>query len=235
LRYTLPERIMHWVAGLTYLYLLVTGLAFYTPRLYWLAVMLGGGPTSRLWHPLIGLAFTASVLWMWYEWRADMRATEADRAWKATFRHYVRNEDDQVAGVGRFNPGQKGFFWMMFWGGLALLLSGMAMWFTEYIPWSLYWLRHLAILVHVVAALLTIGAFIIHFYMGTAVVREGLVLSFAVRYRKHGYARITRFGITKLWEGRRAKGEPLFLGPAHCPRSGPRRGISVCGGGPGLL
>ena len=59
LRYTLAERLVHWIAGLTYVYQLLTGLAFYSPHLYWLAAVLGGGPTSRYWHPWIGLLFTA--------------------------------------------------------------------------------------------------------------------------------------------------------------------------------
>jgi formate dehydrogenase subunit gamma len=173
LRYTYLERIMHWIAGLSYVYLMLTGLAFFTPWLFWIAVILGGGPTSRLWHPIIGLVFTASVLWMYNDWKADMMHTPADTVWRKTAKYYVRNEDDLVAPAGRFNQGQKHFFWTMFWGGLALLLSGLVLWFPEYIPWSVHWVRYLAILVHVGGGLLTIGAFIIHFYMGTAVVREG--------------------------------------------------------------
>src|SRR5512138_2983763 len=114
LRYTYKERVMHWIAGITYSYLFLTGLAFFTPWLYWLALVLGGGPTSRYWHPIIGLVFSASVLWMYQDWKADMKKQDSDAAWKKTFRYYVRNEDDKVAGVGRFNPGQKGFFWIMF-------------------------------------------------------------------------------------------------------------------------
>jgi formate dehydrogenase subunit gamma len=73
--------------------------------------------------------------------------------------------------VGRFNLGQKYLFWVMFWGGIALLLSGLVLWFTEYIPWSLRFLRYISILVHPIAFLVTLGAFIIHVYLGTAVVR----------------------------------------------------------------
>ena len=52
-RYTFKERLMHWFTGGTYLYCLATGLAFYSPHLYWLAYMLGGAPTSRFWHPIL--------------------------------------------------------------------------------------------------------------------------------------------------------------------------------------
>lgn len=173
LRYTYNERVMHWVSGITYLYLLATGLAFWTPHLYWIAILLGGGGFSRFWHPVIGLVFTASVLWMYAEWKADMAITRDDLRWKETIGAYVRNQDEKVAPAGRFNYGQKQFFWVMFWGAVALLLSGLVLWFTDSIPWNLHWLRYVAILVHAVGALFTIGAFIIHVYMGTAVVREG--------------------------------------------------------------
>ncbi|HTC94045.1 MAG TPA: formate dehydrogenase subunit gamma [Terriglobales bacterium] len=171
LRYTFSERIHHWIAGLSYLYCLVTGLAFWSPYLYWMAALAGSGPTARFWHPWVGLVFTISTLWMYKLWRRDMATTEADIAWKKAMRHYIRNEDEKLPAVGRFNYGQKLFFWLMFYGAIVLVLSGIGLWFVESIPWSLRWLRYLAVTVHVGTALVTIGAFIIHVYMGTAMVR----------------------------------------------------------------
>jgi formate dehydrogenase subunit gamma len=171
LRYTLAERLIHWLAALTYIYLLLTGLAFYSPHLWWIAVMLGGGPTSRFWHPLVGLAFLLTVLWMWNAWKTDMRTTDADRRWGRAILHYIRNEDENLPPVGRFNIGQKQFFWIMLYSGLALLASGLVLWFSGALPWSLRGLRYLAVLVHVVAFLVTVAVFIVHVYMGTAVVR----------------------------------------------------------------
>ena len=173
LRYTLGERVNHWIAGLSYMYLLITGLAFWSPYMFWLAILVGGGPTARFWHPWIGLLFAASVLWMYKIWRRDMVVTEADRAWQRAIIHYIRNEDEDLPPIGRFNYGQKLFFWLMFYGVILLVLSGLVLWFTESIPWSLRWLRYLAVAVHVSAALATIGGFIIHVYMGTAMVRGG--------------------------------------------------------------
>ena len=48
LRYTLRERLTHWVAAGSYIYLLLTGLAFWSPWLFWIAVILGGAPVSRM-------------------------------------------------------------------------------------------------------------------------------------------------------------------------------------------
>jgi formate dehydrogenase subunit gamma len=173
LRYTLTERVNHWVAGLSYTYCLITGLAFWSPYLFWLATLVGGGATARAWHPWLGLLFAASTFWMYILWAGDMRINDADRAWAKAIDHYIRNEDRDLPPIGRFNFGQKLFFWLMFYGALLLLASGLVLWFPEFIPWTWRWLRWLAIAVHVVAALATIGGFIIHVYMGTAMVRGG--------------------------------------------------------------
>jgi formate dehydrogenase subunit gamma len=173
LRYTLAERVVHWIAGLAYVYQLLTGLAFYSPHLYWMAILLGGAPTSRYWHPWIGLLFTAALFWMFRTWLGDMRITAVDRQWSKAIGHYIRNEDEQLPPVDRFNAGQKYFFWVMLYAGLVMLVSGVALWIPEKIPWSLRFLRYTAVLLHVSAALVSIGAFIIHVYMGTAMVRNG--------------------------------------------------------------
>jgi len=185
LRYTFTERLVHWAAALSYIYLLLSGLAFWTPWMWWVAMMLGGGPVSRAVHPWVGLFFTISVLYMYRLWLPDMRITPTDLEWKKTIRAYVRNEEeemhpvqaergfDRFAPVDRFNLGQKYLFWVMFWGGLMLFVTGMVLWFSDYLPWSLRFLRLISIFLHPVAFLITFGGFIIHVYMGTAVVRGG--------------------------------------------------------------
>ena len=185
LRYTMKERIIHWLAGLTYIYLLFNGLALWTPAMWWLAAVLGGGPLARATHPWVGLVFVAAVFYMYGIWRRDMKITETDRRWAKTIGAYVRNEEevlpltearrsfDQWAPVDRFNLGQKYFFWAMFWAGIVLLLTGMVLWWTEYLPWSLRFLRYISVILHPIAFLVTFGAFVIHVYMGTAVVRGG--------------------------------------------------------------
>ena len=54
-------------------------------------------------------------------------------------------------------------------GGVALLLSGLVLWFVASIPWELRVRVTPPTLVHAIAALVTIGGFIIHLYMGLAV------------------------------------------------------------------
>ena len=185
LRYTFTERLVHWAAALSYMYLLLSGLAFWTPWMWWVAMMLGGGPVSRAVHPWVGLFFTLSVIYMFRMWLPDMRITPTDLEWKKTIRAYVRNEEEEMhpiqaergfarfAPVDRFNLGQKYLFWVMFWGGLTLFVTGLVLWFSDYLPGSLSFLRLISIFLHPVAFLITFGGFIVHVYMGTAVVRGG--------------------------------------------------------------
>ena len=195
-RYTLDERIHHWLGSITYIYCLITGLAFWSPYLFWLAVLMGGGATARFLHPWSGVLFTISMLWLLKLWSKDMATTDADRAWSKAMKYYIENEDEKVPPEGRFNYGQKLFFWLMLYGALLLLLSGLGLWFVESIP---PWLRHLYIAVHVIAALTTIAGFIIHVYMSTAMVRgsfsamvEGdVTASWARHHHRLWYERVT--------------------------------------------
>ena len=171
-RYAFGERLIHAVTGLSYVYLLLTGLAFWTPALYWIAIMLGGGFLARAMHPWVGVVFAAAVTWMFLTWSLVMRITDEDRAWRKSMAHYIKNEDQRMPPLsGRFNYGQKMLFWVMLWAGLVLLGSGLVMWF---VPVGSMPLRSVAPLVHAIAALVTIGAFIVHVYMGIAVVPGGL-------------------------------------------------------------
>jgi formate dehydrogenase subunit gamma len=166
-RYPFHERICHWLTGFAYSYCLGTGLAFYSPYLFWLAVILGGGPTSRYWHPILGLVFVAAQLWMHHIWSDDVHITEVDKEWLDKAKYYVENQDDKVPPQGKFNAGQKVYYWAMFYGAFLLLFSGLFMCFPEYVPRPV---RPWMILVHEGAALITIGAFIIHVYMSVFMV-----------------------------------------------------------------
>jgi formate dehydrogenase subunit gamma len=100
--------------------------------------------------------------------------------------------------AGRYNAGQKFLFWGFFWAAVALLVTGVILWFPEYIPWNLRFLRYFAILVHPAAALFTIGLFMIHLYMGVfaergafgSVIRGDVSIAFAKRYHPGWYKEI---------------------------------------------
>jgi formate dehydrogenase subunit gamma len=100
--------------------------------------------------------------------------------------------------AGRYNAGQKMLFWGFVICGALLLLSGLVLWFPESIPWSLRWLRYLAVIIHPAAALLTIGLFLIHIYMSVfaergaldSMIRGDVPLSFIKRYHPGWYEEV---------------------------------------------
>lgn len=173
-RYTFPERVGHWVNGAAYTYLLGSGLALFTPFMYWFAAVLGGGATIRFWHPWVGLVYMATIVWMHSEWRNDMHAIPQDETWRKNIRAYVENRDDAMPPQERFNAGQKQFWWVMLWCSLILLVTGIVMWFPEKMPFSLHWVLTLFVFIHSAVALITIAAFIIHVYMSLWMTRGSM-------------------------------------------------------------
>lgn len=200
LRYTYRERLAHWLAGLSYVYCMLTGLAFWSPWLFWITLIFGGPTISRELHPWVGLIFFIAVLWMIPLWASQMRFTAQDREWWHALRHYVRNEDSQVPDEDRFNAGQKALYWGFLWCGVVLLLTGLVLWVPHWIPWSLRFLRLISVILHPIAALLTIGLFIIHLYMGLAVekgafasiIRGDVSRAWAARFHRLWYERVAR-------------------------------------------
>lgn len=198
-RYTFRERVGHWINGAAYSYLLASGLALFTPYLYWLAAVLGGGGTIRFWHPWIGLVYIATIVWMHSVWRGDMRAIPEDKEWNRKIRAYVENRDEAVPPQERFNAGQKQFWWVMLWCSLILLITGIVMWFPEKVPYALHWVLTLCVFIHSAVALVTIGAFIIHVYMSIwmtpgsmkAMVEGRVSVRWALAHHRLWYERIT--------------------------------------------
>ncbi|HWX56880.1 MAG TPA: formate dehydrogenase subunit gamma [Verrucomicrobiae bacterium] len=165
LRYTFVERAIHWTNGLAYLYLMLTGLALFTPFFYWMAAVLGGGGTIRYWHPWIGLIYAATIVQMHRMWRSDIKTTDADRQWLKNVEAYAKNEDANMPPQGRFNAGQKQFYWAMFYSMLLLVVTGIVMWFPEYMPRKAHFVLPIIVFLHSAAALVSIAGFLIHVYM----------------------------------------------------------------------
>jgi formate dehydrogenase subunit gamma len=164
-RYTFKERAYHWVNAIAYSYLLLSGLALFTPYLWWVAAVLGGGGTIRFWHPWLGLIYFVTVLGMQSMWKRDMNKIPQDEQWSKNIKAYVTQHDEAMPPQGRFNAGQKQFWWIMYYGTYILLVTGIIMWFPERIPSTIHWLLPITVFIHSLTALITIGAFILHVYM----------------------------------------------------------------------
>lgn len=168
-RFNFEERAVHWLAALSFLYAAFTGLALWSPRLFWLSGLFGGGVTIRAWHPWGGLIFAVVLAWMYRNWAAQMRLDGDDRIWLKNAHRYATHNEEGLPEAGRFNAGQKMLFWMQCVSTLFLFASGVVLWFPEAMARPL---RLAAILIHPAAAVFSIGGIIVHIYMGTAAVPE---------------------------------------------------------------
>jgi formate dehydrogenase subunit gamma len=162
-RYNLIERVVHWEVAITFIALMLSGMALAYPRLAWLSGLFGGGQTMRAAHPWIGVAFSAGVLAMVIAWARDMLFRHGDGAWARRLGRYSV-EGHAGVDVGRFNAGQKGYYWVVVALGVILLASGIPLWYPSLTTAG--W-RQWARLVHNAAFLVMVGGFIIHVYMST--------------------------------------------------------------------
>lgn len=164
-RFSLAERLIHWTVALSFLYAALTGLSFWSPRLYWLASVFGGGVTVRAWHPIGGLIFFGVFTAMFVSWRRHMHFDKEDRRWLRLAHRYAAHDYAALPEAGRFNGGQKSLFWLQALNGVLLLMSGVILWWPESMSRPL---REAAILIHPASAILAIAGLIVHIYMGTA-------------------------------------------------------------------
>ena len=198
-RYNFAERAYHWINAIAYTYLLLTGLAIFTPLAYWLAYVLGGPATIRYWHPWIGLIYLATIFWMHRMWKRDMQKIPEDERWSKNLRAYAENRDELMPPQGRFNAGQKQFWWVMLYCTIILLITGIIMWIPEKMPRELHWVLPITVFIHSATALVTIAAFIIHVYMSVwvtpgsmkAMVEGHVSTTWARTHRRLWYEKIT--------------------------------------------
>lgn len=163
-RFTFAERVVHWIVGVTFVILLLTGLALSYPKLYWLTALVGGGSVARVLHPWTGVVFTVGLVAMFLLWLKEMHLARSDFEWLRALKYYARHERDRVPPTGKYNGGQKIFFWVQVVLGVVFLVTGVALWFPE--PFGA-WLLTVMRLLHYLAALGGGLLLILHIYLGT--------------------------------------------------------------------
>ena len=163
-RYLPLTRINHWTVAICFVLAALSGIAMFHPALFWLSGLFGGGPWTRILHPCIGvamvLAFTGLALKFW----ADNYLHDRDWEWLRKINDVVRNREDRLPDVGRYNAGQKLLFFTLVVCLVGLLLSGIVIW-RAYFSWlfSIDVIR-LAVLLHAFCAFVLISAIIVHIY-----------------------------------------------------------------------
>lgn len=161
-RYTAPERANHWLVGICFILLALSGLAFFHPAFYPLVQFFGGGPWARILHPFIGVLMVLAFVIMFYRFAGLNRMTAADRAWLSRIGEMVDGNDHGMPEQGKYNGGQKLMFWLMTLSMIVLVVSGVLMWRAQF-SFAVDVVR-LASLAHAMAAVVMIVLILVHAY-----------------------------------------------------------------------
>ncbi|MBO0725728.1 MAG: formate dehydrogenase subunit gamma [Blastocatellia bacterium] len=162
-RHKAGVRLAHWLVAVFFFLSTLTGFVLFTPFLFGLSGVFGGGAMTRFLHPWFALGFVVAVLFLIRAWGRRMKLDAGDEEWKNNFGAYMRYEIE-LEQVGKYNAGQKMFFWAVALGALALLLSGVVMWFPAVFP---YFMRSIAYWLHETTFIAFVIGVIYHIYMST--------------------------------------------------------------------
>jgi formate dehydrogenase subunit gamma len=164
-RHKLSSRLIHWLVAITFILLLITGLPIWTPVFGWMGALVGGLAVCRWLHPWVGAAFSLFSLIMFFAWIGDMILEKKEWGWFGPkMITYFKFEGDD-ADVGKYNGGQKIFFYMVLVLMALTLASGVVMWFPLTFSPAL---RQISLVVHDAAFILFAASIVVHIYLGTA-------------------------------------------------------------------
>ncbi|MBV8093389.1 MAG: formate dehydrogenase subunit gamma [Acetobacteraceae bacterium] len=164
LRYPPFSRFNHWVTAVCMVLLVMSGLAFFYPWLYWLTVFFGGGQMARATHPWIGVVLFISYAIMVVRFFRHNLPHRDDLRWLRALGHVASGREELVPEVGRYNPGQKFVYWANAFLILILLVTGIIIWDWYFYNWTTIEQKRVAVLIHSIAAFFTILVLILHVY-----------------------------------------------------------------------
>jgi formate dehydrogenase subunit gamma len=166
-RFRAFERFSHWLTAVSFVLLGLTGLNITFGKIVLLPVI---GPeafseisqVAKYVHNFTSFAFVAGLLLIIAIFFRDNLPAKVDIEWIKQGGGFIKSKH---APAGRFNPGEKGVYWLSLLAGLAVSVSGFALLFPFY-ETSIADMQ-LAQVVHAVVAVLFIALILAHIYIGT--------------------------------------------------------------------
>ena len=161
-RYKPDERVNHWITGICFILLALSGLAFFHPAFFPLTALFGGGEWTRIAHPIIGLILTVAFVQLFLRFRHLNQMTEVDREWLSRVKEMMDGDDHNMPEAGKYNGGQKRMFWIMAICVALLFVSGILIWRSQLpIPTDL---ARIGAVVHAATAAVMIAMIMVHVY-----------------------------------------------------------------------
>src|SRR5262249_27370149 len=159
-------RVIHWSVALFFFVALFSGLPIWTPVFGGLAPLFGGLHVCRWLHPWAGVLFALAAAVMFVHWWGEMQMEPRDREWlrPRRLRAYMEHQDHDPD-AGKYNGGQKLFFFAVGLGVVGLLVSGLVLWFPLVFG---RFVGEVAVLLHDLTFITFVVAVILHIYLGTA-------------------------------------------------------------------
>lgn len=191
--FSIFNRIVHWIAAVSFIMLVPTGLIMIFGSSF------GGGDFVRFCryiHDIGTVIFTIVVFPMFFMWASKMFIAFDDIKWLMIFGGYLSRKKEPIP-AGKFNSGQKTWFWLTTLGGLVMIITGAMMYFLDLNTSSiqeLTGLRHIELLrvsaiIHNVFGLATVVLFFVHLYMSIFAIK-GAIHSMINGYKSEDEVRI---------------------------------------------
>ena len=161
-RFTRSERIVHLGRLMAFVVLAVTGLIFAFNLVHWQTLLFSTSDTAYSFHMWFGFLFILTTLAGTGLWFRDAIFASYDKAWVKLFGGYLGAKEEVPAG--RFNAGQKVFYWYTTIFGLMMALTGLMLVYKEAFPLGIVCLTST---IHNFVGLLLIAGVLSHAYLGT--------------------------------------------------------------------
>lgn len=116
-RYTLAARLTQLVAALSMILLALSGLALFSPHLFFLTALFGGGQMTRMLHPWFGVALALAFILLFLRFVRLNLPAPGDARWLAGIGDVLKGDEDKLPEVGKYNAGQR----LVFWGMTAMV------------------------------------------------------------------------------------------------------------------
>ena len=166
-RHGIFTRLAHWIVAISFILLGLSGLAMFYHGFFFMAGLFGGGETMRLLHPWLGVVLVVGFFLLFCRFVGACLPAAGDGEWLAKVGSVIAGRERDLPEVGKFNAGQKLYFWAMALLIAVLAVSGILIWHIYFAGVSGLQTQRVALLVHACAALAAILAFIVHVHMVT--------------------------------------------------------------------
>ena len=161
-RFTLTERAVHLFRLIAFLILAVSGLILAFNLFLWQELLFGSPRRLHDFHVVAGFVFIATMLSGIVLWFRDALFATYDQIWVRKLGGYLGYRGEVPAG--RFNAGQKMFYWYTTFFGLVMSVSGLVLVFRRSFSLAAICVTST---VHSTSGFFLIAGVVAHAYLGT--------------------------------------------------------------------